>query len=258
MLASSLETGERFREYARTRDAALRDALVEEHFGLARALAGRFRGGSEPLEDLVQVAGIGLMKAVERFDPDFGTSFSTFATPTILGELKRHLRDRTWLLHVSRHDKEMRLRVRDAIEQAQHRLNEAEPPLRDVARLAGMSEAEALRGQMALHVYSAVPEDPTTAAVEVGADDENFEQVEAANIVRSLVDRLPPIQQEIVRAYYFEGRSQADISRRLRRSQMFVSRSLNRSRTQLRGWVRGRSIDDIDAPARRWCDAAAG
>lgn len=247
------DAGEKFREYARTRDRRLRDQLVEEHVALARAMASRFRGGSEPFEDLVQVASIGLFKAVERFDPDYGTSFSTFATPTILGELKRHLRDRTWLVHASRRDKDLRLRVRDATEDVQHMLKEGQPTLRAVARRAGLSESDALRGQMTLNLYSTAPADPSVEAEQIATEDPSFDQVEAATVVHALVNRLPPLEKDIVRAYYLEGRNQVDISRELGRSQMFVSRNLARSRSTLRAMVAGDSVDDLAGTSAREC-----
>lgn len=254
---SGLETAERFREYASTRDHRLRDELVEEHFGLARAVASRFRGGSEPLDDLVQVASIGLFKAVERYDPNYGTSFSTFAMPTIVGELKRHLRDHTWLLHVSRRDKDLRLRVRDATEEMQHRLKDSQPTLCDVARQAGLSEVEAQRGQTALNVYSTAPADVHAEAAHIAVDDDSFDQVETATVVHALVERLSPLERDIVRAYYLEGRSQADISRGLRRSQMFVSRHLAQSRSTLSRMVtaEGRDLPHPDQDGR--CGAMA-
>jgi RNA polymerase sigma-B factor len=258
MVESSIRLGDKFRRYARTRDRRLRDELVEEHFGLARALASRFSGGSEPFDDLVQVAGIGLFKAVDRYDPDRGTSFSTFATPTILGELKRHLRDHTWLVHASRRDKDLRLRVRDATEDVQHRLKETKPALREVARQAGLTEADTLRGQLTLNVYGTVPADPHTEAVQIPAEDNSFHHVEAATVVHALVDCLPPLQKDIVRAYYLEGRNQLDISRELGRSQMFVSRNLARSRRTMRAMVAGQSLDDLlDTNARECCGAGA-
>jgi RNA polymerase sigma-B factor len=241
---SVLDTRETFREFARTRDRGLRDELVHAHVGLARALASRFRGGSEPFDDLVQVASIGLVKAIDRYDPDYGTSFSTFATPTILGELKRHLRDRTWSLHASRQDKDLRLQVRDATEGAQHRLRRSEPTLREIASQARLSESEAVRGQLALNLYNAKSVDPSVAAADVGVEDTGFEQVEAATVVGTLVAELPPLQREIVRAYYLDGRSQADISRELGRSQMFVSRNLARSREALRAKMNRRDLLD--------------
>jgi RNA polymerase sigma-B factor len=237
VVAAKLETEEKFRAYFRSRDRRLRDELVEAHFPLARMLASRYRGGSEPFEDLVQVASIGLMKAVERFDPGYGTSFSTFATPTILGELKRHLRDRTWSFHVSRRDKDLRLEVRSAMEEVQHRLQHSEPSLGDIARHAGLSERDTLRGQLALSLYNSKALDPSTTESELGWDEDGFERVEERIVMRKLAAELPPLERDIFTAYYMDGRSQADIAGQLGRSQMFVSRQLSRSREALRARV---------------------
>src|SRR6202171_1151717 len=182
---------EKFRAYSRSRDRRLRDELVEMNFGLARVIASRFRGGSEPFDDLIQVANIGLVKAVDRYRPDFGTSFSTFATPTILGELKRHLRDRTWSLHVSRTDKDLRLRVRDATEAAQHRRARSEPSVRAIADQAGLSESDARRGQLALQLYKQPTLDATSAAADIAATDDDFERVDNRGLVEALVAELP-------------------------------------------------------------------
>jgi RNA polymerase sigma-B factor len=225
---------EKFRAYSRSRDRRLRDELVEMNFGLARVIASRFRGGSEPFDDLIQVANIGLVKAVERYRPDFGASFSTFATPTILGELKRHLRDRTWSLHVSRRDKDLRLRVREATEAARHRLARSEPSVRAIAEQAGLSESDARRGQLAFELYKQPALDPTTAAADIAGTDDDFDRVDDRALVDALVAELPGLDRTIVEAYYLEGRSQTDISRQLGRSQMFVSRRLARSRNTLR------------------------
>jgi RNA polymerase sigma-B factor len=244
VVVSSLETNEKFRAYFRTRDRRVRDELVEQHFPLARLLAGRFRNGSEPFDDLVQAASIGLLKAVERYNPEYGTSFSTFAVPTILGELKRHLRDHTWLVHASRRDKDLRLQVRAATEDAQHRLHDAEPSRRDIAAQAGLSESEVLRGQLTLNLYNTKAVDASIAAEEIGTDD-GFAQVEAASVVQSLVAELPQLERGVLRAYYREGRSQADIGRQLGRSQMFVSRNLARSRNILRAKIATNRTDAV-------------
>jgi RNA polymerase sigma-B factor len=231
---SSSATNEKFRAYSRSRDRRLRDELVEMHFGLARVIASRYQGGSEPFDDLIQVANIGLVKSVERYRPDFGTSFSTFATPTILGALKRHLRDHTWSLHVARSDKDLRLRVRDATEAAQHRLARSAPSVGAIADQAGLSESDVVRGQLALQLYKQPALDPTTAAADIAPMDDDFERVDNRALLDALVAQLPRLDRTIVESYYLEGRSQVDIGRQLGRSQMFVSRRLARSRTTLR------------------------
>src|SRR5881396_3773653 len=109
------ELRQKFAEYAESRDQALRDELNAAHLGLAEYLARRFANRGEPLDDLVQVASVGLLKAVERFDPDRGLEFSTFATPTIVGELKRHFRDKGWAVRVPRRVQELNLQLGDLI-----------------------------------------------------------------------------------------------------------------------------------------------
>src|SRR5688500_12475036 len=105
-----------FTDYAKSRDSALRDQLIEAHIGLAEYLARRFNNRGEPLDDLVQVASLGLVKAVERFDPERGLEFTTFATPTIVGELKRHFRDKGWAVRVPRRVQELHLRVTKVVD----------------------------------------------------------------------------------------------------------------------------------------------
>ena len=232
--SSRLETDERFSAYRRSRDRRLRDELVEAHLPFARSLANQFRNGSEPFDELVQVASIGLINSVERYNLDYGTSFTTFATPTILGELKRHMRDRTWSLHVSRRDKDLSLEVRAATETVQHRVHRSEPSARQIAAHARLSEAEAKRGQRALTLHNSTPVDPSTVAGEVGCYDEDFERAETRTVVRDLLAALPRLERDMVHAYYLEGRTQAEIARQLGRSQMFVSRHLERSLEILR------------------------
>src|SRR5205807_6964192 len=109
------ELRRKFQEYGRTRDPALRDRLVTAHLGLAEYLARRFTNRGEPLDDLVQVAALGLLKAVDRFDPERGLEFSTYATPTIVGELKRHFRDKGWAVRVPRRVQELHLRLASVV-----------------------------------------------------------------------------------------------------------------------------------------------
>jgi RNA polymerase sigma-B factor len=233
-VASRLEIDEKFSAYRRSRDRRVRDELIEAHFPLARVLASRFRNTSEPFDELVQVASIGLMKAVDRYNLDYGTSFSTFATPTILGELKRHMRDRSWSLHVSRRDKELSLEVRAATEAVQQRVRRSEPSARQIAAHAGLTELDASRGQRALGLQTSMPIETSTIAGQIGADDEDFERAETRTVVRDLLAALPRLERDMVHAYYIEGRTQADIARQLGRSQMFVSRHLERSLEILR------------------------
>src|SRR5438105_9386043 len=132
-----------FEEYARTRDQAIRDHLVATHLPLAEYLARRFSNRGEPLDDLIQVASLALLKAVERFDPDRGLEFSTFATPTIVGELKRHFRDKGWAVRVPRRVQELHLRMSSVVAQLAQELGRS-PTINEVASRSDASEEEVL------------------------------------------------------------------------------------------------------------------
>src|SRR6185369_10809384 len=141
-----------FETFAETRDPTLRDGLIEAHLGLAEYLARRFANRGEPLDDLVQVASLGLVKAVERFDPTRGLEFSTFATPTIVGELKRHFRDKGWAVRVPRRVQELHLRLSQVIAGLGQDLGRS-PTIAEIAREATASEEEVLEAMEAGHAY---------------------------------------------------------------------------------------------------------
>src|SRR5438876_5270528 len=137
------ELRQKFADYAAARDPALRDELVAAHLGLAEYLARRFANRGEPLDDLVQVASVGLLKAVDRFDPDRGLEFSTYATPTIVGELKRHFRDKGWAVRVPRRLQELNLQLGDLIGKLSQELGRS-PTVAEMAEAAGKTEEEVL------------------------------------------------------------------------------------------------------------------
>src|SRR5215212_2139300 len=141
--ADKQELTRAFQEFATTRDSALRDQLIEAHLGLAEYLARRFANRGEPLDDLVQVASLGLVKAVERFDPSRGLEFTTFATPTIVGELKRHFRDKGWAVRVPRRVQELHLRVTRVIDDLSLELGRS-PTVPEIAHRAGTTEDEVI------------------------------------------------------------------------------------------------------------------
>src|SRR5881392_2387492 len=146
------ELRRKFAEFAQSRDPQLRDTLIEAHLGLAEYLARRFSNRGEPLDDLVQVASVGLLKAVDRFDPERGLEFSTYATPTIVGELKRHFRDKGWAVRVPRRVQELHLRlgkVVSSLSQDQGR----SPTIGEIAERAGASEEEVLEAMEAGRAY---------------------------------------------------------------------------------------------------------
>jgi RNA polymerase sigma-B factor len=236
---------ERFREFAVTRRRSLRNELVERHMGLAVHIANRYRRTSVNDDDLRQVAMIGLVKAVDRFDPDYGASFSAFAGRTIEGELKRHFRDRSWVVRVPRSAKELHLLVRRASDELSHDLSRS-PTVDEIAEHLQVDRDDVLRGLAASAAYNV-----GTLDVGLGADDDTgtdrqralatddlgFDNVENRQVVLELLDRLPEREREIVRLRFYERMSQSEIGETVGVSQMHVSRLLRRSFEQMREWI---------------------
>jgi RNA polymerase sigma-B factor len=231
----------RFSTYRRTRDRRLRDELVEDHAPLAHFLAGRFSNRGESRDDLVQVALVGLFKAVERFDPGRGLQFSTFATPTIMGELKRHFRDRGWAVRVPRRVQELHLqlgRIVSALGQEEGR----SPTPAEVAERAGVSEEAVLEAMEAGSLYrlvsldgSVTPDDDGGELAScLGDDDPEFERIEHRAEIAELLSALPERERRIVELRFFESMTQSEIADRVGVSQMHVSRLLSRSLERLR------------------------
>jgi RNA polymerase sigma-B factor len=214
--------------------------LVLQHLGLARSLARRFANRGEELNDLVQVAMMGLVKAAHRFDPALENQFSTYATATISGELKRHFRDKRWGLHVARSAQERYLLVRDALEWATADLGRSPTP-QEVADRAGISlemVLEAHEVASAFHVGSLdAPagvdgDDAPTRAVAVA--EPGFGGVETRMTVESLTQRLPELEREILRMRFVDEMTQAEIAAEVGVSQMQISRILARTLADLR------------------------
>lgn len=230
-----------FEEFHRTRDAGLRDQLVAAHLGLAEYLARRFENRGEPLDDLVQVASLGLLKAVDRFDPERGLEFSTYATPTIVGELKRHFRDKGWAVRVPRRVQELHLRLGQVINQLSLELGRS-PTIPEVAKSARASEEEVLEAIEAGHAYrfvsidtpAAGDEDAGTLAGQLGEDDPRLVDAEHRASLSPLIAGLPERDQMILHLRFFEGLTQSEIASHLGISQMHVSRLLARSLDRLR------------------------
>jgi RNA polymerase sigma-B factor len=239
-----LETPALFAQLRASRgDPAIRDKLVERFLPLARRLALRYRHGSEPLEDLVQVASLGLVKAVDRFDPDRGLAFSSFAVPTILGELKRHFRDHGWSVHVPRGLQE---RVA-AVEQASSRLGSKlgrPPSVAELCNELDLDEESVVEALGAARAYDAVSleastgerehEGPPALEERLGERDERLELVELAASVAPALAALPDREREILRLRFIEDLTQQEIAERVGCSQMQVSRLLRRSLSRLR------------------------
>lgn len=231
----------RFSTYRRTGDRRLRDELVEDHAPLAHFLAGRFANRGEPRDDLVQVALVGLFKAVERFDPGRGLQFSTFATPTILGELKRHFRDRGWAVRVPRRVQELHLQLGRIVSALGQEAGRSPTPA-EVAERAGVSEEEVLEAMEAGSLYRLVSLDgsltPDDEGAELasclGGDDPEFERIEHRAEIAELLGVLPERERRIVELRFFESMTQSEIAEHVGVSQMHVSRLLSRSLERLR------------------------
>ncbi len=221
--------------------AGIRDRLVRMHLPLVEYLARRFRNRGEPLDDLIQVATIGLIKSVDRFDPERGVEFSTYATPTIVGEIKRHFRDKGWAIRVPRRLQELKLALTKATSELSQKLGRS-PTVAEMAAHLKMTEEEVLEGLESANAYSAVSldapdsgddESPAVADT-LGAEDESLEGVEYRESLKPLLEKLPPREKRILLLRFFGNMTQSQIAAELGISQMHVSRLLARTLTQLR------------------------
>jgi RNA polymerase sigma-B factor len=230
-----------FQDFAANRDPGLRDQLIEAHLGLAEYLARRFANRGEPLDDLVQVASLGLVKAVERFDPGRGLEFTTFATPTIVGELKRHFRDKGWAVRVPRRVQELHLRVTGVVDDLQLELGRS-PTVAEIAVRAGTSEDEVIEAVDAGSAYRSTSLDASRGDDEespgllgqLGDLDPELARAENRTGLNPLLRQLPDREQLMLYLRFYEGKTQSEIAQRLGISQMHVSRLLARSLDRLR------------------------
>jgi RNA polymerase sigma-B factor len=224
------------------RDTAARDALVERMLPLARRVASRYRRAGEPLDDLVQIATIGLVKAIDRFDPSRDTALSSYAVPTMLGELKRHFRDHGWALHVPRGLQERVFRV-DEAERTLARTLGRTPTTAEVAAATNLSAEEVLEAHEASGALESVSleeqrfggaDGEATYADGVGEVDDNFDRVEYKAVLANAVKALPERDRLVLQLRFGEDLTQSEIAERVGISQMHVSRLLRRSLERLR------------------------
>ncbi len=229
------------------RHAIVRDELVTMHLPLVHHLARRFRDRGESTEDLVQVGTIGLIKSVDSFDITRGTELSTFATPTILGEIKRHFRDRAWALKVPRRLQELSAQVAGCTDDL-GRVLQRSPTVREVAEALGVSEQEVIDAIETRHAYTTSsldadrdddPDRAVTIADSLGMDDPAFEALEDREAIRPLLEALPERERRIIMLRFFRNKSQSQIAEELGISQMHVSRLLARTLAQLRDALSG-------------------
>ena len=229
-----------FRRWRGKGDVGARNQLIERHLPLARKLARRYAASADSHEDLTQVASLGLVKAVERFDPDKGFAFTSFAVPTIVGELKRYFRDAGWALHVDRSAQERARRVLDA----QKRVSAAKgraPTVPELALYLECTEEEVLDGLQTAEAHDAVSldaplgegEEAGTRLESIGADDARLGRVDDEVTVFSAARHLPRREREIIYLRFHEHLTQSEIADRVGVSQMQVSRLLRRSLAKL-------------------------
>ena len=222
--------------------ARLREQLVDQYIGLVEFLARRFRNRGEPLEDLVQVGIIGLLKAIERFDLEREVEFSTYATPTIVGELKRHFRDKGWAVRVPRRLQELHLELTKVVSTLGQELRRS-PTVAEIARAAGTSEENVLEGFEIAQAYNFTSLDApidshdagsTSFADQLGGEDEQLRNLEYRAALAPEMAKLPERERRILYLRFFKGMTQSEIAERLGISQMHVSRLLNRTLMRLR------------------------
>lgn len=233
------------------RRGALRDELITIHLPLVQHLARRYRDRGEPVEDLVQVGTVGLIKAIDGFDPGRGLELSTYATPTILGEIKRHFRDRTWAVRVPRRLQELQSQVTRRADELTVTLQRS-PTVRELAASLDVSEADVLDALEARQAYvtqsiDASAEDegasPTVGSLgalgALGALDSRFDEIDDREALRPLLAALPEREREILQMRFVQNMSQSQIGEKLGISQMHVSRLLSRTLLQLRDGLAG-------------------
>jgi RNA polymerase sigma-B factor len=230
--------------YHRTRDQAVREELVERFLPLARSLANRYAGGPEPTEDLHQVASLGLVKAIEGFDPELGHTFASYAAPTILGELKRHFRDRGRQLHLPRGLQERIAVIDRAVDELPTKLGRA-PSAADVSQHTGLDleeVLEAMEAASARRPYSlqaTVGHDDDTAMLvdTIGEEDPAYQTVEYGEAIARTLSLLPDRERVILNLRFVEDLTQSEIAKRVGISQMHVSRLLRRALETVREQV---------------------
>jgi len=237
----SLDGETLLRRYHETKDPRLRERASVEYMPLARRLARRFHRGREPLEDLEQVAYLGLVKAVERYDPAYGARFSSFAIPTISGELRRHFRDTTWRLHLPRGVQEAALDVARATDELSGRLGRA-PTIGELAEATGLEVEEVTEALHAREVQEVSSLDQPvgaddggerTVAETVGNDDDRFDLVDHLATVAPLVEALPERERRVLFLRFARDMTQTEIAEQVGCSQMQVSRLLRRAIARL-------------------------
>jgi len=235
-----------FDEFSRTRAAALREKLVDLHMNLVRFLARKYANRGEPLEDLIQVGSIGLLNAIDRFDPTRGIRFATFATPTILGEIRRYFRDRGWAVKIPRRLQEVNLAATRAADSLTQTLGRA-PTFAEIAQAIGSTEEETLEALEISAFYEPISleaefddgmESASVLGDYVGEEDSRIEALDLQERLQDALSRLAPRERAIVEMRFLRNLSQMEVAKRLKISQMHVSRLQQRALAKLRQIVK--------------------
>lgn len=234
------EERERFRELIRSQRVEVRDAIVESHLGLAHHLAQRFAHRGEPYDDLYQVACMALVKAVERFDPERGVKFTSFAVPSMVGELKRHFRDKGWWVRAPRRVQELYLEVGNQVEELTHELGR-NPTVAEIADSLGEPMSVVLEAMEAGRTYRSDSLDDDSGAYELLAHnqaDDEMDRVDTRSVLADALLSLSATEQHLLRMRFVDEMPQSAIARRIGMSQMQVSRLLGQSLQRLRCQLR--------------------
>jgi RNA polymerase sigma-B factor len=255
-LSDAVSDSELLRRYHRDGDVAARQELIERHIAFVRRLAQRYARRGEQLEDLTQVGCVGLIKAIDRFDGAFGASLTTYAAPNVLGEIKRHFRDRGWSVRVPREIQELNVRLTKTIDELTTKLGRS-PSVDELASATGTSPEQVLEGLESSAAYTALslsegpgPDDEGGGPMEtLGEEDEHFEQSEQRLTLAKSIAHLPARERTILHLRFFEGLTQSEIAERIGISQMHVSRLIRNSLDTMR--------DELDSAVER-DDSSAG
>jgi len=250
-----VEEARLWEEFAKTRDPALREQLIERNMPFAKRLALRYRGASESFDDLLQVANLGLLNAVDRFDPERGIPFTAFASPTILGELKRHFRDRVWTVRVPRGLHDRMAEVDKAIAELTRKLQRS-PSVGEIAARLEVEQTDVLEVMEANHNRRPLSLDRAAGGDDadevppsewVGEKDEHFELVESRMALEAVLPYLDERERAVLRMRFVDDMTQSQIAERIGHSQMHVSRILRRALTK----IRRRIEEERDSPEER-------
>ena len=231
------KTRELFRRYKEDGDMEAREQLVMSHLNLVRFLANKFKNRGEPLDDLVQVGYLGLLKAIDRFDPDRGLEFTTYATPTILGEIKRHFRDKGWSVRIPRRLQELSAKVNQATDTLTTQFQRS-PTIQEIADYLDATVDEVLEAMESSSAYSSVPlegtgssenDDAPSVIDRYGSEDNELAFTDDRLVIEEALKGFSPREREVIELRFLKGMTQIEIAEQLGISQVQVSRLLRRT-----------------------------